>query len=119
MKSKSKLRLRAARRRRSAKARRDLGMFVTGHTWVWPTLETLHFVGLCMLFTTVLIVNLRLLGMIKVVPDAAVYQLLPLGMIGFGINLISGHAVLRRRPRAVQRERRLLLEDRSSSCSAA
>ena len=69
---------------------RDLGLFVTGRTWVWPTLETLHFVGLCLLFTTVLVVNLRLLGMIKVVPYSAVYQLLPIGMIGFGINLISG-----------------------------
>ncbi len=69
---------------------RDLGMFVTGHTWMWPTLETMHFVGLCMLFTAVLIVNLRLLGMIKIVPYSAVYQLLPFGMLGFAINLISG-----------------------------
>jgi hypothetical protein len=63
---------------------------VIGHTWMWPTLETLHFVGLSLLFTTVLIVNLRLLGMIKVVPYAAVYQLLPIGMVGFAINLITG-----------------------------
>jgi len=71
-------------------ATRELGGFVTGRTWVWPTLETMHFVGLCLLFTTVLIVNLRLLGMIKTVPYSAVHQLLPLGMIGFGINLITG-----------------------------
>jgi hypothetical protein len=69
---------------------RAVGDFVIGHTWMWPTLETLHFVGLCLLFTTVLIVNLRLLGMIKVVPYSAVYQLLPLGMLGFAINLITG-----------------------------
>ena len=69
---------------------RQLGDFVIGHTWMWPTLETLHFVGLSLLFTTVLIVNLRLLGMIKMVPYSAVYQLLPIGMLGFGINLITG-----------------------------
>ena len=69
---------------------RALGDFVIGHTWMWPTLETLHFVGLCLLFTTVLIVNLRLLGMIKVVPYSAVYQLLPVGMLGFAVNLITG-----------------------------
>jgi uncharacterized membrane protein len=69
---------------------RRVGDFVIGHTWMWPTLETLHFVGLCLLFTTVIIVNLRLLGMIKVVPYSAVYQLLPIGMLGFGINLITG-----------------------------
>ena len=74
----------------TASQTRDLGLFVTGHTWVWPTLETLHFVGLSMLFTAVLIVNLRLLGMIKVVPYSAVYQILPIGMIGFAINLVSG-----------------------------
>ena len=64
--------------------------FVAGKTWVWPTLETLHFVGLSMLFTAVLIVNLRMLGMIKSVSCAAVYQLLPIGMLGFGLNLITG-----------------------------
>jgi hypothetical protein len=69
---------------------RAVGDFVIGHTWMWPTLETLHFVGLCLLFTTVLIVNLRLLGMMKVVPYSAVYQLLPIGMLGFAINLITG-----------------------------
>jgi hypothetical protein len=69
---------------------RQLGDFVIGHTWMWPTLETLHFVGLCLLFTTVLIVNLRLLGAIKIVPVSAVYQMLPIGMLGFAVNLITG-----------------------------
>ena len=63
---------------------------VAGKTWLWPTLETLHFVGLSMLFTVVLIVDLRMLGMIKNVSYAAVYQLLPIGMLGFGLNLITG-----------------------------
>jgi uncharacterized membrane protein len=71
-------------------AARSIGLFVTGHTWVWPTSETLHFVGLSMLFTVVLIVDLRMLGMAKSVPYSAVYQLLPIGMLGFGINLITG-----------------------------
>jgi len=38
----------------------------------------------------VLIVNLRLLGMDQVGPYAAVYQLLPIGMLGFAINLVTG-----------------------------
>jgi uncharacterized membrane protein len=69
---------------------RQVGDFVIGHTWMWPTLETLHFVGLCLLFTVVLIVNLRLLGAIKIVPVSAVYQMLPLGMVGFAVNLVTG-----------------------------
>jgi hypothetical protein len=67
-----------------------IGMFVSGHPWVWPTAETLHFIGLCLLFTVVLIVDLRLLGMARRLPFAAVYQLLPLGMLGFGLNLVTG-----------------------------
>jgi PDZ domain len=69
---------------------RAIGLYVTGRTWVWPTCETLHFVGLCMLFTVVVIVDLRMLGMIRSVPYSAVYQLLPIGMLGFSINLITG-----------------------------
>jgi uncharacterized membrane protein len=74
----------------SAGMARDLGMFVTGHTWVWPSCETLHFVGLSVLFTTVLIVDLRMLGLGKKIPFSALYQLLPLGMLGFGLNLLTG-----------------------------
>jgi hypothetical protein len=67
-----------------------IGQFVSGRPWVWPTAETLHFIGLCLLFSVVLIVDLRLLGVARQVPYAAVYQLLPLGILGFGLNLVTG-----------------------------
>ena len=69
---------------------KSIGEFVTGHTWVWPACETLHFVGLCLLFTVVLLVDLRILGMAKKLSFASLYQLLPWGMLGFGINLVTG-----------------------------
>ena len=69
---------------------RDFGNFVTGHTYVWPSCETLHFVGLSILFTVVLLVDLRMLGMAKRISFAALYQLLPLGMLGFALNLVTG-----------------------------
>ena len=69
---------------------RSVGLYVTGHTWVWPSCETLHFVGLSILFTTVLLVDLRILGVAKSLSFGALYQLLPLGMLGFAINLITG-----------------------------
>ena len=66
-------------------------LFVEDHSWVWPACETLHFVGLCMLFGVVLVLNLRMLGLGKAMLSfAALYQLLPLGMLGFGLNLITG-----------------------------
>lgn len=74
-------------------AARSLGSIVNGSTgigWVWPAFETLHFVGLCLLFTCVLLVNLRILGMAKSISYAGFYQLLPLGMLGFGLNLVTG-----------------------------
>ena len=69
---------------------RSIALFVNGHSWVWPTCETVHFIGLSLLFTVVLIVDLRLLGMAKKFSFAALYQLLPLGILGFGMNLVTG-----------------------------
>ena len=64
--------------------------FVIDNPWVWPAAEIFHFIGLCMIFGTVLLVNLRLLGIINHVSFASVYRLLPWGIAGFIINFISG-----------------------------
>jgi len=70
---------------------RSWGLFVQDTSWVWPACETLHFVGLCLLFGVVMTVNLRMLGVGKTVLSfAALYQLVPLGMLGFTLNLVTG-----------------------------
>ncbi len=71
---------------------RSWGKYVEEHSWVWPTCEILHFVGLCLLFGAALVVDLRILGVAKRLPLAAVYQLLPLGLLGFTLNLVTGMA---------------------------
>ncbi len=58
--------------------------------WVWPAAEAVHFLGLALSFGVLLAVNLRILGMMRQVPFAAVHRLLPWGMLGFGANLITG-----------------------------
>jgi len=68
----------------------SVASFVVRQTWVWPASEMLHFIGLCLLFGVVLLVNLRLLGMMKSVPVAAFHRLLPWGILGFGVNAITG-----------------------------
>jgi hypothetical protein len=73
-------------------AARSWGKYVEEQSWVWPTCEILHFVGLCLLFGAALVVDLRILGVAKQVPLAAVYQLLPLGLLGFTLNLVTGMA---------------------------
>jgi len=66
-------------------------LFVQSNSWVWPTCETVHFIGLSMLFAVVLVVDLRMLGIGKrTLSFEALYQLLPLGMLGFTLNLITG-----------------------------
>src|SRR5712691_576469 len=64
--------------------------FVQGHAWVWPTCETLHFVGMSLMFGVLMIVNLRLVGFLRGMSFASVHRLLPFGLMGFGINFITG-----------------------------
>jgi len=67
-----------------------VGAWVTDRTYVWPSSEALHFIGLWLIFGIILIVNLRLVGMMKAIPFSAVHRLLPWAALGFGINLITG-----------------------------
>lgn len=69
---------------------RRVGAFVTETTWVWPTCETLHFVGLTLLMGVVLLVDLRVLGVMKNVAFSSLHRLLPWAAIGFGVNVITG-----------------------------
>jgi uncharacterized membrane protein len=56
----------------------------------WPAAETLHFIGLVLLFGIVLLVDLRVLGMMKAVPFATLHRLLPWAALGYGLNTITG-----------------------------
>ena len=64
--------------------------FVLQHPFVWPTCETLHFVGMSLMFGVLMLVNLRLLGWLRGMSFASVHRLLPFGLMGFGINFITG-----------------------------
>ena len=64
--------------------------FVNENTWVWPSMEVLHFIGLWLLFGVVLAVNLRLLGLMKETPFAALHRLLPWAILGLGVNIFTG-----------------------------
>jgi uncharacterized membrane protein len=64
--------------------------FVLQNRWVWPACETLHFLGMSLMFGVLMIVNLRLLGFMKAIPFPAVHRLLPFGILGFGVNFVTG-----------------------------
>jgi hypothetical protein len=67
-----------------------LHRFVTDHVWMWPTLETLHYVGLSTLIGTVGLFDLRVLGMGTSIPPAALHRLIPIGIAAYGLNILTG-----------------------------
>ena len=68
----------------------SIANFTSGNTWVWPTAEALHFIGLWLLFGPLVIINLRLLGVLKGMSFAAVHRLMPWSMLGLAVNLVTG-----------------------------
>jgi hypothetical protein len=58
--------------------------------WLWPIFQTLHYFGLSLLLGTVGLFDLRVLGVGKAMPPAALHKLIPLGIAGFVLNLLTG-----------------------------
>jgi len=69
---------------------RRVGSFVTETPWMWPTCETLHFVGLSLLLGVVLLVDLRVLGVVRGVSFKSLHRLLPWAALGFAVNIGTG-----------------------------
>jgi hypothetical protein len=61
-----------------------------GVPWLWPLCETLHFIGLALLMGVVSVFDLRMLGMAKELPLGPLQRLMPLAVLGFTINLVTG-----------------------------
>src|SRR2546427_1510668 len=68
----------------------SISHFQFAHPWAWPMLETLHFIGLSLLFGIVLAGNLRILGFMKNAPFVDVHRFLPWRVCGFVINSVTG-----------------------------
>ena len=68
----------------------NIGHFQFTHPFAWPMLESLHFIGLCLLFGVVLAGNLRILGFMRKASFVDVHRLLPWALIGFAVNEITG-----------------------------
>ena len=67
-----------------------LSWFMTHETWAWPISESLHFLGLSLLIGNIGLFDLRLLGFAKRLPPGALHRLIPWGIFGFGLNVITG-----------------------------
>jgi hypothetical protein len=69
----------------------DTGLFDLAYSaWGWPLAEIVHFTGLCLLMGSVGLFDLRLLGLLRGIPVAAMHRLVPFGVAGFVLSLASG-----------------------------
>jgi len=62
----------------------------TYEPWLWPLCETLHYLGLSLLLGTVGLFDLRVLGFAKGIPIQAIHRLIPWGIGGFVVNILTG-----------------------------
>ncbi len=65
-------------------------LWINQSTWIWPFCETLHFIGLSLLLGVTGFFDLRLMGFFRKVSIDAARELMPLALIGFAINLVTG-----------------------------
>ena len=84
---------------------------VLNYAWSWPTLESLHFLALCMLMGSLLIMDLRLIGFNRIIPLQAVHSLMPVAIVLVRGQLDHGPRVPVRRPVHVLRELGVLGQD--------
>ena len=59
-------------------------------SWGWPATESVHFIGLTLLFGSIAVWDLRLLGLGRGVPISAFHRLVPFAVAGFAINVVTG-----------------------------
>ena len=58
--------------------------------WEWPIAESLHFIGLSLLMGTVGLFDLRLMGLARQIPFSALHRLIPFGIGGYVLNMLTG-----------------------------
>ena len=67
----------------------NLELLINNVIWFVPW-QTVHFFGFTLIFATVLMVVLRILGFWKAVPFSAVHRLLPIGVLAVLMNVFTG-----------------------------
>ena len=68
--------------------------------WLFPMMETFHFIGLSFMFGALLLIDGRVLGICKFVSMKEAMKFIPVAIIAFAVNLISGYAFLTSDPNA-------------------
>jgi uncharacterized membrane protein len=64
--------------------------FVNAHSWVWPVCEMIHYAGMSLIVGIIGTLDLRILGLFKSLPIAALRPLVPWAFAAFVGNVLSG-----------------------------
>ena len=68
-----------------------LGGLARNSRVLWPAFESLHFIGLCVLFGSLLVVDLRVLGVgRKLIAISSVMPFIPLALAAGILNFVTG-----------------------------
>ena len=67
------------------------GNWLKGSLWAYPALEAVHIAGIALLFGSLVVLELRLLGLARLLDVMPLAQLaLPVSLFGFGVAACSG-----------------------------
>lgn len=66
------------------------GTLVNEKIWLFPAMEALHFIALWVLFGVMIVVNARMLGLMRPASFPAVHRLLPWAAIALATNMVTG-----------------------------
>lgn len=67
-----------------------LGHAVRESLWLYPTVLTMHAIGMAVVVGLLLMVDLRVLGFANGIPMTSLTRLYTVAWIGFAVNLLSG-----------------------------
>lgn len=66
------------------------GNAIIGSLGWWGSVMVLHFIGLTLIVGTVGMLDIRIMGFLKQLPVAPLHRLVPWGMAGLGVNIVTG-----------------------------
>jgi hypothetical protein len=68
----------------------EFSKLMVGSKWWWAFLMDMHFIGLTLLMGTIGLLDMRVLGFAKQLPISPLNKLVPWGIGGFLINVVTG-----------------------------
>ncbi len=71
---------------------------MTYSKWWWTFMMAVHFLGLILIVGTVGLFDIRIMGFLKQFPIAPLHRLLPWGMAGLAVNVLTGLLAFAGRP---------------------